>query len=97
MGPRVLISHFATAACVQEWKYEVPVIELQRAMRVPRELTERMKGGISKSMIRKLKRQAVDCPVMGKRVAFLMCYFCPNFVRRVRGIVYCKGEPLEKG
>lgn len=80
----------------RDWKYEVPVIELERAMRVPREFTERIKGGLSKSMIRKLKRQAVECPVLNKRVAFIVCYFCPNFVRRVKGVVYCRGEPLKE-
>jgi len=78
----------------KDWKYEVEVLELPRAMRVPKEVVESLSPGFSKSTIRKLKRQAVDCPVLQKRVSFIVCYQCPNFVRRVRGIVYCRGEPL---
>ncbi len=79
----------------RDWKYEVPVIELPRAMRVPKEISDLLKNALTKSMARKLKRQAVDCPVKGKRVSFAECYFCPNFLRRIRGVVYCKGEPLD--
>ena len=78
----------------KDWAYEVPVIQLDRAMRVPRELKERL-SGLSKSMVTKLSRNAVDCPVKKRRVSFLECYFCPNFLRRVRGTVYCRGNPLD--
>jgi len=79
---------------MSDWKYEVPVISLERAMRVPKALSEELKNLPSKKMLRKMKREAVDCPVKGKRVSFIECYLCPNFVRRVRGIVYCRGEEL---
>jgi len=79
---------------MSDWKYEVSVISLERAMRVPKALSEELKNLPSKKMLRKMKREAVDCPVRGKRVSFVECYLCPNFVRRVRGIVYCRGEEL---
>ncbi len=78
----------------RDYRYEVPVEQLPRAMRVPRELSEQLKGALSKKKISQMKKEAVYCPVLKKKVSFLQCFFCPNFVRRVRGIVYCKGEPL---
>jgi len=71
------------------------VLQLEKAMRVPKKLTEDLKKALSRKMISRMKKEAVDCPVLGKRVAFLQCYACPNFIRRVRGIVYCRGEKLE--
>lgn len=77
-----------------EWKYEVPIIPLERALRVRRELVEQLRGALSRKMISKMKKEAVDCPVLDSRVSFLECYNCKNFIRRVRGVVYCRGLPL---
>lgn len=77
-----------------DYKYEVRVIRLQRALRAPKEVKEKLKGVLGRSSLSKLSKDAVDCPVMGKRVSFLICYVCPNFVRRYRGVVHCRGEPL---
>jgi hypothetical protein len=41
-----------------------------------------------------MKKEAVDCPVKLKVVSFVECFTCPNFNRRVRGKVGCKGLPL---
>lgn len=79
----------------KDYKYAIPVEKLPRAMRTPKTLTKQIEGALSKKMITTMKREAVECPVLGKKVSFLQCYLCPNFVRRVRGIVYCRGEPLK--
>ncbi|RLE61095.1 MAG: hypothetical protein DRJ35_01415 [Thermoprotei archaeon] len=79
----------------KDYKYEVPVEKLPRAMRTPKELVKQIEGALSKKMISNMKKEAVECPVLKKKISFLQCYLCPNFVRRVRGIVYCRGEPLE--
>jgi len=77
-----------------DYKYEVTVIKLDKSLKVPKGLVERLKGGLSRRKIAALKKEAVECPVRGKLVSFLECFFCENFVRRVRGVVYCKGEEL---
>lgn len=77
----------------KDWKYEVEVIKLNRAMKVDKALTEELRG-LSKKMITRMKKEAVNCPVLGKKVAFIQCYLCPNFIRRIRGIVYCRGNAL---
>jgi hypothetical protein len=50
--------------------------------------------GVSPKMIKRMKLEAVDCPVLKQEVGFLQCYVCKNFHSRVSGQVYCKGEPL---
>jgi len=80
----------------KDWKYEVPVVKLPRAMKVPKSITEQLKGLGSRKFISQLKKEAVDCPVLGKRRSFLECYVCSNFVRRIRGVVYCRGLPLKE-
>jgi len=79
----------------KDWKYEVPVLKLPRVMKVPKEVVKELKGIGSRKFISQLKKEAVDCPVRGERVSFLECYVCSNFVRRIRGVVYCRGLPLD--
>jgi len=50
--------------------------------------------GVSPKMIKRMKLESVDCPVLKKEVGFLQCYVCKNYFSRVSGQVYCKGEPL---
>ena len=50
--------------------------------------------GVSPKMLKRMKLEAVDCPVLKQDIGFLQCYVCKNFHSRVSGQVYCKGEPL---
>jgi hypothetical protein len=76
-------------------KYELEVREVGRPVKVPDEAKERLKG-LSPKLVSKMRREVVDCPVLGREVPFLQCYFCPNFVRRVKGVVHCRGLPLQQ-
>ena len=80
----------------KDHKYEVEVIRLSRAQRVPRELREELEKMFSKKVISKFSKDAVDCPVRGKRVSFLFCLACRNYVRRFKGFVHCRGLPLDE-
>jgi hypothetical protein len=51
----------------------------------------------SPKMLKRMKLEAVDCPVLTKDVGFVQCYVCSNFHSRISGKVYCKGEPLQSG
>ena len=53
--------------------------------------------GVSPNMLKRMKLEAVDCPVLTKDVGFVQCYVCSNFHSRISGKVYCKGEPLQSG
>jgi hypothetical protein len=50
--------------------------------------------GVSPKMLKRMKLESVDCPVLKAEVGFVQCYVCRNFHSRVSGQVYCKGDPL---
>lgn len=50
--------------------------------------------GVSPKMLKRMKLETVDCPVLEREVGFIQCYVCSNFHSRIMGKVYCKGEPL---
>ncbi len=70
---------------------KLPVKTLEKPLKVPKEKLEEFKGVLSRGMISRMKKEAVDCPVKGRLVPFFECFTCERFVRRVRGEVYCKG------
>lgn len=75
-------------------RFKVKVERVSRAVKVSKELISELETA-SKSMVNRMRREAVDCPVLGVKVSFIQCFLCSNFLRRVSGVVYCKGEPLE--
>ncbi|MFB5598793.1 MAG: hypothetical protein ACE5SW_01010 [Nitrososphaeraceae archaeon] len=50
--------------------------------------------GVSPKMLKRMKLESVDCPVLNREVPFIQCYVCKNFHSRITGKVYCRGEPL---
>ena len=50
--------------------------------------------GVSPKMLKRMKQEFVDCPVLKKEVQFIPCFVCPNFQSRVTGKVLCKGDNL---
>ncbi|RDD53723.1 MAG: hypothetical protein BA066_02825 [Candidatus Korarchaeota archaeon NZ13-K] len=76
-------------------KYELQVIKQSRAIKVDREYKDKMKELYGDKIISKFSKDAVECPVIGKTVSFLICMGCPNYVRRYKGAVHCKGDPLQ--
>jgi len=50
--------------------------------------------GVSPKMLKRMKTEYVDCPVLKQEIGFVQCYVCKNFISRVKGQVYCKGDPL---
>jgi hypothetical protein len=50
--------------------------------------------GVSAKMLKRMKLEAVDCPVLNQEVGFLQCYVCKNFFSRTMGKTYCKGDPF---
>jgi hypothetical protein len=75
-------------------KYLVDIFTPPKAFPSPKESLEAVKGSVKGKMLARMKKDAVDCPVKLKSVSFLECFTCPNFNRRVRGKVGCKGLPL---
>jgi len=50
--------------------------------------------GVSPKMLKRMKEESVDCPVLKKEVPFIQCFVCSNFQSRITGKVLCKGDPL---
>jgi hypothetical protein len=78
----------------QDDKYLVDIFMPPKAIPTPKEWLEAIKGAVKGKMLAKMKKEAVNCPVKVKAVSFVECFTCPNFNRRVRGKVGCRGLPL---
>lgn len=73
--------------------YEVVVKGVEKPFKTSEDVKKRLIG-VSPRLLSRMRREAVDCPVLEREVPFIECYVCPNFLRRVRGVVHCKGLPL---
>ncbi len=90
-----------------EHKYEVEILTEEKRQKIPEAVKEEMKksgmmdakgklkiGGVSPKMLKRMKQEYVECPVLNERVHFVQCFVCTNFQSRVVGKVLCKGSPL---
>ena len=90
-----------------ERKYEVDIKKTEEKQKLSKELKAILqdsgmmdeKGklklkGVSPKMLKRMKQEYVDCPVLKENTQFIQCFVCPNFQSRVMGQVFCKGEPL---
>jgi hypothetical protein len=90
-----------------EHKYEVDIRTTEDRQKIPQEIKDELKvsgmmddkgklklKGVSPKMLKKMKQEFVDCPVLKKDAQFIQCFVCPNFQSRVMGKVLCKGDPL---
>jgi hypothetical protein len=88
-------------------KYEVPVKATTIAHKIPDNIKAELKisgmmdekgklklKGVSPKMLKRMKEEAVDCPVFKTEIGFIQCFVCPNFQSRVTGKVLCKGDSL---
>ena len=75
----------------QETKFKVNIYDSPKPRKVPKVVSEQLKGAASAKAISRMKKESVDCPVVKKEVAFLVCFACPSFLRRVSGVVDCAG------
>ncbi len=72
-------------------KFKVKIYPAAKPKKVPKVVSDELKGAASAKAISRMKKESVDCPVVGKEVAFLVCFACPSFLRRVEGVVDCAG------
>lgn len=88
-------------------KYQVEIRAFKKPKRLSKEVKDELKSlgmmddkgklnitGVSQKMLKQMKQEYVDCPVLNKEAYFLQCYVCKNFLSRIKGKVYCKGDPL---
>ena len=90
-----------------EHKYEVEIQQTEEKQKLPKEVKEELKEsgmmddkgklklkGVSPKMLKRMKQEYVDCPVLEDKIQFVQCFICPNFQSRVTGKVLCKGDKL---
>ncbi len=90
-----------------ERKYEVDIKKTEEKQKITKELKAILQAsgmmdekgklklkGVSPKMLKRMKQEYVDCPVLKENTQFIQCFVCPNFQSRVMGQVFCKGEPL---
>lgn len=75
-------------------KYVVEITVPEKSPATPKQFVQDLKGAVSGKQLARMKKEAVDCPVLAKPVSFAQCFACPNFIRRVKGKVDCRGFPL---
>ncbi len=90
-----------------ERKYEVDIKKTEEKQKITKELKVILQAsgmmdekgklklkGVSPKMLKRMKQEYVDCPVLKENTQFIQCFVWPNFQSRVMGQVFCKGEPL---
>jgi len=90
-----------------EHKYEVEIKFREARQKIPEDVKAELKTsgmmdekgklklkGVSPKMLKKMKLEFVECPVLKADIHFIQCFVCPNFQSRVMGKVLCKGKPL---
>ena len=90
-----------------EHKFEVKIKEREGRQKLPQEVKDEMKKsgmmdekgklklkGVSPKMLKRMKQEFVECPVLKEDIHFIQCFVCPNFQSRVMGEVLCKGDAL---
>ena len=90
-----------------DFKYEVEIKKTEEKQLIPKEVKAELKAsglmddkgklklkGVSPKMLKRMKQEYVDCPVLEQKVQFVPCFVCPNFQSRVTGKVLCKGDKL---
>ena len=91
-----------------EHKFEVKIDTTENKQKLPDNVKAELKEtgmmdekgklklkGVSPKMLKKMKQEFVQCPVLKEEIQFVQCFICPNFQSRVMGKVLCKGDPLK--
>lgn len=89
-----------------EYKYEVKVERRDKAIRLDAAAREALREagmmnnnklkitGVSPKMLKTMKLEYVECPVLDSQVHFVQCFVCPNFQSRLNRTVLCRGAAL---
>ncbi len=75
-------------------KYVVEIFSPEKPPPTAKQYVNELKGVAGGKQIARMKKEAVACPVLNETVSFVQCFGCPNFIRRVKGKVDCRGLPL---
>jgi len=88
-----LTKSMLSATQEKETKFYVKIYDIDKAPKVPKSVTQSLKGVASGKMMANMKREAIFCPVLNRERPFLECFACESFLRRFKGEVHCAGGP----
>ena len=89
-----------------EYKYEVKVERRDKPIRFDASTKEALREagmmnnnklkitGVSPKMLKIMKAEYVECPVLQGEVHFVQCFVCPNFQSRLNRMVLCRGSSI---
>jgi len=90
-----------------DFKYEVEIKTSEKKQLLSKEVKGQLKesgmmdekgklkiSGVSGKMLKRMKGEYVECPVLKETNQFVPCFICKNFQSRVTGKVLCKGDKL---
>ncbi len=69
---------------------QIPVKKVGKTVRIPKEIREEIKKLGIERKVKFMKRELVLCPKTEKEQSPMICMVCEYFVRRVKGVIYCK-------
>lgn len=88
-------------------RYTVPIKSVEKGIKLTPEAKAELQSigmmddkgklklkGVSPKMLKRMKLESVDCPVLKQEIGFVQCYVCKNFNSRITGEVNCRGDPL---
>ena len=92
-----------------DYKYQIEIKHTEIKQKLPQEIKNELRAsgmidekgklklkGISPKMLKRMKQEYVECPVLDDEIQFIQCFVCSNFQSRVTGNVLCKGDPLNR-
>ena len=75
-----------------ERKYDVKILSTEEKVKFPDALKAKLKEsgmmddkgklklkGVSPKMLKRMKQEYVECPVLKEDIQFVQCFICPNF------------------
>ena len=68
---------------------EIKVEKADKAQRIPKDVTEKLKEMGIYRMVRFMRNEVINCPKEGRRSP-IYCFLCEHFVRRKTGVIYCR-------
>ena len=68
---------------------EVELKHSETRIKVPKEKVEALKGVVGGKTLSRMKKEYVECPLDMTTKSFVECFTCGDFVRRIKGKVYC--------
>ena len=72
-------------------KFVVKIYGTEKAARIPKTVTQSLKGVAGAKTMARMRKEAIHCPLLERERPFLECFACESFNRRVMGEVHCAG------